>query len=45
MPAVAAGRLDASPVLDMRVGLDGVPDGYRAMDSREAVKVLVELER
>jgi threonine dehydrogenase-like Zn-dependent dehydrogenase len=43
MPAVAAGRLDASPVLDLSVPLDGVPDGYRAMDQRTAVKVLVEL--
>jgi threonine dehydrogenase-like Zn-dependent dehydrogenase len=42
MPAVAAGRLDASPVLDMRVGLDGVPDGYRAMADRESIKVIVE---
>jgi threonine dehydrogenase-like Zn-dependent dehydrogenase len=41
-PAVAEGRLDASPVLDLRVPLDGVPDGYRAMDQRKAVKVLVE---
>jgi hypothetical protein len=23
--------------------LDGVPDGYRAMDKREAIKVLIEL--
>lgn len=43
MPDVAAGRLDASPVLDLRVGLDAVPEGYAAMDGRTAVKVLVEL--
>jgi len=43
LPAVAGGRLDASAVLDLRVPLDGVPDGYRAMDRREAVKVLIEL--
>jgi threonine dehydrogenase-like Zn-dependent dehydrogenase len=24
------------------VGLDDVPDGYRAMDQRESIKVLVE---
>jgi hypothetical protein len=24
------------------VDLDGVPDGYRAMDQREAIKVMVE---
>ncbi|HEU0129830.1 MAG TPA: zinc-dependent alcohol dehydrogenase family protein [Mycobacteriales bacterium] len=40
---VAAGRLDPSPVLDRTVGLDGVPDGYAAMDGRTATKVLVEV--
>jgi len=24
------------------VGLDGVPDGYRAMNDRESIKVMVE---
>jgi len=24
------------------VGLDGVPDGYRAMDNRESIKVMVQ---
>jgi hypothetical protein len=38
---VLAGRLDPSPVLDVSVDLDGVPDGYRAMDERRATKVLV----
>lgn len=40
---VVAGRLDPSPVLDMTVGLDGVPDGYAAMDARRAIKVMVRL--
>ena len=40
---VAAGRLDPSPVLDLTVPLDGVPEGYRAMDSRTAIKTLVEV--
>jgi hypothetical protein len=40
---VAAGTLDPSPVLDLTVGLDGVPEGYAAMDERRAVKVLVEV--
>jgi threonine dehydrogenase-like Zn-dependent dehydrogenase len=40
---VAAGTLDPSPVLDLTVGLDGVPDGYAAMDGRTATKVLVEV--
>jgi hypothetical protein len=28
-------------VLDRTVGLDGVPDGLRAMDDRESIKVMV----
>lgn len=38
---VVAGRLDPSPVLDMTVDLDGVPDGYAAMDGRTAIKAMV----
>jgi hypothetical protein len=30
-------------VLDRTVDLSGVPDGYRAMDAREAVKVMVAI--
>jgi threonine dehydrogenase-like Zn-dependent dehydrogenase len=41
MADVLAGRLDPSPVFDMRVDLDGIPAGYTAMHEREAVKVLV----
>jgi len=41
LPDVLAGRLDPSPVLDLTVDLDGVPEGYRAMDTREALKVMV----
>ena len=40
---VASGNLDPSPVLNMTVRLDGVPDGYRAMDTRQAIKVMVEV--
>jgi len=36
-----AGKLDASAVLDLTVDLDGVPQGYAAMDGREAIKVMV----
>jgi threonine dehydrogenase-like Zn-dependent dehydrogenase len=36
-----AGKLDASAVLDLTVDLEGVPNGYAAMDSREAIKVMV----
>jgi alcohol dehydrogenase len=39
---VLGGTLDPSPVFTHTVGLDGVPEGYRLMDEREAVKVLVK---
>jgi len=39
---VLGGTLDPSPIFTETVGLDGVPGGYRAMDDREAIKVLVE---
>ncbi|WP_299233398.1 zinc-dependent alcohol dehydrogenase family protein [Natronomonas sp.] len=38
---VLGGTLDPSPVLTDTVGLGGVPEGYRAMSDREAIKVLV----
>ncbi|GGR75970.1 IMP dehydrogenase [Micromonospora fulviviridis] len=38
---VLAGAIDPSPVFDRSVTLDGVPDGYRAMDERTALKVLI----
>jgi threonine dehydrogenase-like Zn-dependent dehydrogenase len=38
---VLEGRIDPGRVFDRTVGLDGVPDGYRAMNDREALKVLV----
>ena len=40
---VLAGWLDPSPVLDMTVDLDDVPDGYRAMTDRIAVKVKIDV--
>ena len=41
MEDVLAGRLDPSPVLDLVVPLEDVPEGYAAMDERRAIKVLV----
>ena len=38
---VIAGTLDPSPIFDLTVDLDGVPKGYAAMDSREAIKVMI----
>jgi alcohol dehydrogenase len=43
MADVLQGTLDPAPVFTKTVDLDGVPEGYRAMDERDAVKVLVEL--
>jgi threonine dehydrogenase-like Zn-dependent dehydrogenase len=41
LPDVMEGRIDPGRVFDRTVGLDGVPDGYRAMNDREALKVLI----
>jgi len=41
LPDVLEGRIEPGKVFDRTVDLDGVPDGYRAMDAREALKVLV----
>jgi threonine dehydrogenase-like Zn-dependent dehydrogenase len=41
LPDVLEGRIDPGRVLDRTVGLDDVPDGYRAMADREAIKVMV----
>jgi threonine dehydrogenase-like Zn-dependent dehydrogenase len=42
LPDVLAGRIEPGRVLDRVVGLDEVPDGYRAMNEREAIKVMVK---
>jgi threonine dehydrogenase-like Zn-dependent dehydrogenase len=41
LPDVLDGRLEPGRVFDRTIGLDQVPDGYRAMDRREAIKVMV----
>jgi len=41
LPDVLNGRIEPGRVFDRTVGLDGVPDGYRAMDARESIKVMV----
>jgi threonine dehydrogenase-like Zn-dependent dehydrogenase len=43
LPDVLEGRIEPGRVFDRVIGLDGVPDGYRAMNDREAIKVMVEL--
>ena len=42
LPDVLDGRIEPGRVFDRTVGLDGVPDGYRAMNERESIKVLVQ---
>jgi threonine dehydrogenase-like Zn-dependent dehydrogenase len=42
LPDVLEGRIQPGRVFDRVIGLEGVPDGYRAMDEREAIKVLIE---
>ena len=37
------GTIVPGRVFDRVAGLDEVPDGYRAMNDREAFKVLIEL--
>jgi threonine dehydrogenase-like Zn-dependent dehydrogenase len=41
LPDVLEGRIEPGRVFDRMVSLDQTPDGYRAMDQREALKVLL----
>lgn len=41
LPEVLEGRIDPGRVFDRTLDLEDVPAGYRAMDAREALKVLV----
>jgi threonine dehydrogenase-like Zn-dependent dehydrogenase len=43
LPDVLEGRIEPGRVFDRVTNLDGVPDGYRAMNDREAIKVMLEL--
>jgi threonine dehydrogenase-like Zn-dependent dehydrogenase len=42
LPDILEGRIEPGRVFDWVVRLDEVPDGYRAMNEREAIKVMVE---
>jgi threonine dehydrogenase-like Zn-dependent dehydrogenase len=42
LPDILDGKIEPGRVFDRTVGLDQVPDGYRAMNDREALKVMVE---
>jgi hypothetical protein len=41
LPDVLDGTVDPGRMFDRTVGLENVPDGYRAMADREALKVLI----
>ncbi len=41
LPEVLDGRIEPGRVFDRVTNLDGVPDGYRAMNDREAIKVMI----
>jgi threonine dehydrogenase-like Zn-dependent dehydrogenase len=43
LPDVLEGRIQPGRVFDRVTDLDGVPDGYRAMNEREAIKVMIAL--
>jgi threonine dehydrogenase-like Zn-dependent dehydrogenase len=42
MDQVLTEKIDPSPVLEMSVDLEGVPEGFAAMDSRQKIKVMVK---
>lgn len=42
LPDVLEGRIEPGLVFDRVASLDEVPDGYRAMDEREAIKVMIK---
>jgi threonine dehydrogenase-like Zn-dependent dehydrogenase len=42
LPDVLEGRINPGKVFDRVIDIEGVPDGYRAMNEREAIKVLIQ---
>ena len=42
LPDVLEGKIEPGRVFDRVISLDQVPDGYRAMNAREAIKVMVK---
>jgi len=42
LPDILDGRIEPGRVFDRVTNIDGVPDGYRAMNEREAIKVMIE---
>jgi len=42
LPDILEGRIEPGRVFDRITNLDGVPEGYRAMNEREALKVMIK---
>jgi threonine dehydrogenase-like Zn-dependent dehydrogenase len=42
LPDVLEGRIEPGRVFDRVTDLEGVPDGYRAMNERESIKVMIK---
>jgi threonine dehydrogenase-like Zn-dependent dehydrogenase len=42
LPDVLEGRIEPGRVFDRVIGIDGVPDGYRAMNERQSIKVMIQ---
>jgi len=42
LPDVLEGRIEPGLVFDRVTHIDGVPDGYRAMNDRESIKVMIK---
>src|SRR5688500_7754713 len=43
LPDVLEGRIESGRVFDRVIPLDGVSDGYKAMNDRQAIKVINEI--
>jgi threonine dehydrogenase-like Zn-dependent dehydrogenase len=41
LPDVLEGQIEPGRMFDRSTDLDGVPDGYRAMNDRESIKVMI----
>jgi threonine dehydrogenase-like Zn-dependent dehydrogenase len=42
LPDILEGRIEPGRVFDRVIGLDEVPDGYRVMDERKSLKVMIK---
>ena len=45
LPDVLEGRIEPGRMFDRVTTIDGVPDGYRAMNERGATKVMIDADR